>query len=136
LEDLVQVDRGCGGPPDYYGWDPRLYHGPRGDTTRRDAPVARVHTHPMSGGLPQAGGKVDPMGIAIDNGKDKMIFVGPTMSHYEFEVKGANRKSDSEWRADLKAGRTPPRPEWTREYLVPGLNPHAKDYVDSNQKGK
>jgi hypothetical protein len=40
------------------------------------------------------------------------------------------------WRADLKAGKTPPRPEWTRDYLVPGLNPRAKDYVDSNQKGK
>jgi hypothetical protein len=69
----------------------------------------------MSGVLHQAVGNVDLMVIAIDNGKDRMIFLGPTMSHYEFELQGANRKSDSEWRADLKAGTTPPRPEWTRD---------------------
>lgn len=136
MEDLVEVDRGCGGPPDYSGWYPRLYYGPRDDMTRWDALVADVHTDPMSGVLHQGVGNIDLMVIAIDNGKDRMIFIGPTMSHYEFEVGGANRKSDSEWRADLKAGKTPPRPEWTREYLVQGLNPRAKDYVDSTPKGK
>jgi hypothetical protein len=135
LQDLVEIDRGCGGPPDYHGWYPRLYYGPRDDITRWDALVADVHTDPMSGVLHQAVGNIDLMVIAIDNGKDRMIFLGPAMSHYEFELAGANRKSDSEWRADLKAGKTPPRPEWTREYLAPGLNPRARDY-DSNQQGK
>jgi Protein of unknown function (DUF3160) len=136
LQDLVEVDRGCGGPPSYFGWYPRLYYGPRDEITRWDALVADVHTDPMSGVLHQGVGNIDLMVIAIDNGKDGMIFLGPTMSHYEFELQGANRKSDSEWRADLKAGKAPPRPEWTREYLAPGLNPRAKDYADSNQKGK
>ncbi len=132
MEDLVEVDRGCGGPPMYFGWYPKLYYGSSDEITRWDALVADVHTDPMSGVLHQGVGNVDLMVIAIDNGKDRMLFLGPTMSHYEFELSGANRKSDSEWRADLKAGKTPPRPEWTREYLAPGLNPRAKDYVDSN----
>ena len=136
LGDLVEIDRGCGGPPEYSGWYPKLYYGPREEMTRWDALVADVHTDPMSGVLHQAVGNVELMVIAIDNGKDRMIFLGPTMSHFEFETKGAVRKSDSEWRADLKAGKTPPRPEWTRDYLVPGLNPRAKSYVDSNAKGK
>jgi Protein of unknown function (DUF3160) len=136
LGELVEVSLGCGGPPSYYGWYPRLLYGPGDDITRWDALVADVHTDPMSGVLHQGVGNVDLMVVAIDNGKDRMLFLGPTMSHYEFELNGANRKSDSEWRADLKVGKTPPRPEWTRDYLVPGLNPRAKDYMDSNKKGK
>jgi hypothetical protein len=64
----------------------RLYYGPRDDSTRWDALVADVHTDPMSGVLHQAVGNVDVMVIAIDNGKDRMIFLGPTMSHYEFDT--------------------------------------------------
>jgi len=45
------------------------------------------------------------------------------LSHYEFEMPGVTRKADSEWKADLQAGKAPPRPEWTRSYLVPGDNP-------------
>lgn len=136
LGELVEVDRGCGGPPTFFGWYPRLYYGNGDDVTRWDALVADVHTDPMSGVLHQGVGNVDLMVVAIDNGKDRMIFLGPTMSHYEFELEGAQRKSDSEWRADLKAGKTPARPEWTRDYLVPGVNPRAKDYVDANEKRK
>jgi hypothetical protein len=136
MAELVEVNRGCGGPPSYFGWYPRLYYGPHKENIRWDALVADVHTDPMSGVLHQGVGNIDLMVIAIDNGKDRMIFLGPTMSHYEFELPGANRKSDSEWRADLQAGKTPPRPEWTREYLAPGLNPRAQDYADSNRQGK
>lgn len=57
-----------------------------------------------------------------------MVFAGPALSHYEFEMPGVTRKSDSEWRTDIQAGRLPPRPEWTRGYLVPGENPKARDY--------
>ena len=62
----------------------------------------------------QAVGNVDLLLIAIDNGKDRMVFAGPVLSHYEFELTGIVRKSDSEWGKDLNAGRLPPRPEWTQ----------------------
>ena len=64
--------------------------------------------------LHQGVGNVDLMLIAIDNGKDRMVFAGPLLSHYEFEMRGIVRKSDSEWRKDMVAGTLPPRPEWTR----------------------
>ena len=44
---------------------------------------------------------------------------------------GAVRKSDSEWQKQLQDGTAPPRPEWTRDYLVPGVNPAAKNYKAS-----
>ena len=52
-----------------------------------------------------------------------MVYAGPVLSHYEFEMPGIVRKPDSEWRKDLGAGRLPPRLEWTREYLVPRVSP-------------
>ena len=96
------------------------------DSGKYDALVSDVHTNVPSpilgdpgGVLHQGVGKVDFMMVAIDSGKDKMVYAGPTMSHYEFVMKGMKRKSDSEWKKDLKAGNTPPRPDWTTGYLVP-----------------
>ncbi|HYT91655.1 MAG TPA: DUF3160 domain-containing protein [Gemmataceae bacterium] len=136
LDEVVQVSFGCGGPRRYTGWYPGMFYANhRSDSERWDALVADVHTNvpsPVVGDpgcvLHQGVGSIDLMVIAIDNGKDKMVYAGPLLSHYEFEMKGVNRKSDSEWRADLNAFRTPPRPEWTRSYLVPGLNQAAARY--------
>jgi hypothetical protein len=59
--------------------------------------------------------------IAVGRGKKhRMIYAGPVLSHYEFEVPGVSRKSDSEWQGELLRGKAPPRPGWTRTYLVPG----------------
>ena len=121
LADLVEVNPGCGGPPEYQGWYPRLYYGPRDDVTRWDALVADVHTDPdpdTGGVLHQGVGNVDLMVVAIDNGKDRMIFLGATMSHYEFELKGANRKSDSEWRRRLEGGQDSAAPRM--DTRIPG----------------
>jgi hypothetical protein len=139
LESLIQLNRGCGGPPEYSGWYPGLFYGRREDSNKWDALVADVHTDPPSAGDPgcvlhQGVGNVDLLIVAIANGKDRMVYAGPVMSHFEFEMPGVTRKSDSEWRKDLKAGKTPPRPEWTRSYLVPGVNKDVKNYVEPNQK--
>ena len=56
--------------------------------------------------------------IAVDNGEDKTVYAGPVLSHYEFEIPGVSRKSDSEWRKDIETGQLPPRPAWTNNYLV------------------
>jgi hypothetical protein len=64
-------------------------------------------------------GNVHLLMIAVDNGPDRMVYAGPVFSHYEFEVPGANRLSDEDWKAKLDAGQKPPSPEWTRSYLVP-----------------
>ena len=126
LEDIVQKDRSSG-HTEYNGWYTKLFYKSTTDSGQPDPLVADVHTDvpaPIFGDpgcvLHQGVGNVDLILIAIDNGKDRMVYAGPVLSHYEFEMTGIARKSDSEWRADLAAGRRPPRPEWTQQHLVPG----------------
>jgi hypothetical protein len=134
LEDVVQIRRGSGFTS-YNGWYPGLFYKGRPDAGKWDAIVADVHTDvpaPVLGDpgcvLHQGIGNVDLLLIAIDNGKDRMVFAGPLLSHYEFEMTGVSRKADSEWRREITQGRWPQRPEWTRAYLVPGANPNAPRY--------
>jgi hypothetical protein len=72
--------------------------------------------------LHQGVGNVDLLMIAVDNGSDKMVYAGPVLSHYEFEMPEMTRKSDSEWQQDIESGTLPPRPDWTKSYLVSGEN--------------
>jgi hypothetical protein len=48
-----------------------------------------------------------------------MVYAGPVLSHYEFELSGVNRMTDEQWKARVSSGQIPPSPEWTRGYLVP-----------------
>jgi hypothetical protein len=135
LKALVQLDRRGSGFAGYTGWYPSLFYPGTRDCEKWDAIVADVHTDPpddMHGDpgcvLHEGVGNVDLLVVAVDSGKDRMVYAGPVLSHYEFEVPGVARKSDSEWREDVKAGRLPPRPEWTRGYLVPGGNKDAKAF--------
>jgi hypothetical protein len=57
-----------------------------------------------------------------------MVYAGPVLSHYEFEMPGVARKSDAACRQDVQADRLPPRPEWTRGYLIPGRDKDAQRY--------
>ncbi|MBI1830971.1 MAG: DUF3160 domain-containing protein [Planctomycetes bacterium] len=125
LKDIVQKDSSSG-HTEYNGWYTKLFWKSTTDSGQPDPLVADVHTDvpaPIHGDpgcvLHQGVGNVDLLLIAIDNGKDRMVYAGPVLSHYEFEMPGIARKPDSEWRKDLDAGRLPPRPEWTRGYLVP-----------------
>jgi hypothetical protein len=136
LEDVVEVDRGCGGPRRYSGWYPALFYSLGERTPEKwDALVADVHTDTVDTQIGDPGcvlhqgvGNIDLLVIAIDNGKDRVVYAGPLLSHYEFETPLGVRKTDSEWRSMLNAGRQPPRPAWTRGYLVPGVNPEANNY--------
>jgi Protein of unknown function (DUF3160) len=127
IEDTVQKDRGSG-HTEYTGWYTKLFWKSTTDSGQPDALVADVHTDVPAQTpigidpgcvLHQGVGNVDLLLIAIENGKDRMVFAGPVLSHYEFEMTGIVRKADSEWGKDLAAGKAPPRPEWTQGYLVP-----------------
>jgi hypothetical protein len=135
LEEVVQLTRHGSGRARHGGWYPGLFYKGREDATQWDALVADVHTDlpDLLNGDPgcvlhQGVGNVDLLVIAVDNGKDRMVYAGPVASHYEFEMPQVTRKSDREWRQDLRTGKRPPRPEWTRGYLVPGNNESAKSY--------
>jgi hypothetical protein len=129
LKEVVEgqtESRGCVAIQRYSGWYPNLFYEGGPESARPDALVADVHTDVPAelvrdpGCVLQQGvGDVDLLLIAIDSGKDRMAYAGPVLSHYEFEMPGVTRKSDSEWGNDLGQGRRPPRPEWTKEYLVP-----------------
>jgi hypothetical protein len=134
LRDVVQIHRGSG-IVRYNGWYPKLFYKGPLDSGKWDALVADVHTDvpaPILGDpgcvLTQGIGNIDLMLIAIDNGKDRMVYAGPLLSHYEFEMPGMTRKADSEWKKELTDGKLPTRPEWTKRYLVPGVNPDMKRY--------
>jgi hypothetical protein len=127
LKDVVQKDSSSG-HTEYNGWYTKLFWKSTTDSGQPDALVADVHTDTPSPSplgfdpgsvLHQGVGGVDLMLIAIENGKDRMVFAGPVLSHYEFEMTGIVRKTDSEWGKELTAGNRPPRPEWTQSYLVP-----------------
>jgi hypothetical protein len=106
-----------------------------------DALVADVHTDVPGDSDPgsvlhEAVGRVNLLMIAVDNGADCMIFAGPVLSHYEFEVIGDPRRiSDEEWsnqawppgilQGNFPADVPPTRleglapPVWTQSYLAP-----------------
>jgi hypothetical protein len=92
-----------------------------------DAMVADVQTDSPDPDLGDPGavihegiGSVHLLMIAVDNGPDRMVYAGPVLSHYEFEMPGTTRMTDAQWKANLRAGQKPPSPDWTRSYLVPG----------------
>ena len=140
LEDTIETKHepvGCVAIRHFTGWYPGLFYLGGDDSERWDALVADIHTDPpdlLTGDpgcvLHQGVGCTDRLVVAVDSGKDHVVYLGPVLSHYEFEMPGVSRKADSEWKAELRAGRRPPRAEWTRSYLVPGDNPAVKDYPD------
>lgn len=100
-----------------------------------DALVADVHTDVPDelvgdpGAVIHEGvGNVHMMLIAIDNGSDRMMYAGPVMSHYEFELPGIQRWSNADWKATLRSGFKTPAPTWTRSYLVPSSTPIPPGY--------
>ena len=102
-----------------------------------DLIVADVHTDVPCGicgdpgsVLHEAVGRVNLLMIAVDSGAARMVFAGPVLSHYEFEVLGEPRRlNDEEWKNALRGqfpsdvpasrfeGLAPP--VWTQSYLVP-----------------
>ena len=135
------LDNLCGAPP-ISGWYPNLFTN-RSDNKNEDdahkwvALLTDVHTDPPflfppiddpGCVLHQGVGNVEMLVIAIDNGKDKMVYGGPVFSHYEFEAPNALRHTNGEWHDRLRKHQAPPRAEWTRSYLVPGVNPGTTDY--------
>ncbi|NEO21090.1 DUF3160 domain-containing protein [Moorena sp. SIO4A5] len=126
LKDIVEIIQRASGSPKYEGWYPKLFYSNPKDSDKWDALVADVHTsigeREPDIVLHEGVGNVDMLMIAVENGDDRMVFAGPVMSHYEFEVPSVMRKSDSEWKQDIQNKNIPPRPDWTKDYLVSPLS--------------
>ena len=118
--------------PTFDGWYPGLFYkdfaqfgtADENGSNKPDPLVTDIFTAPpdaidaQGGVLHEATGPVDFLLIAVDNGPDRMVYAGPVLSHYEFLVPGPDltRMTDSGWSTRSPH---PPRPDWTRSYLVP-----------------
>jgi hypothetical protein len=137
IQSLIENPVGYSGTPTYSGWYPGLYFensraqhsGMYSTSDMWDALVTDVHTDPEDiivgdpGSILHEGvGPVHLLMLAVNYGPgDAAVYAGPVMSHYEFELGPTTRKTDSQWKAELRAGNQPPQPDWTRSYLVPGV---------------
>jgi hypothetical protein len=147
LKEVVVSGGGSGRPP-ISGWYSNLFSHrstiqDQDDAHKWVALVTDVHTDPPAVTVPDPGcvihqgvGNVDALVIAVDNGKDRMVYAGPVFSHYEFEAPNAIRRTNGEWHDLLRAGKPPARPEWTRSFVVPGLNPESKNYGKASREGR
>jgi hypothetical protein len=125
LKEVVQTEREGSGSTMYGGWYPKLFYSGKKDSGVRDAVVADVHTDPPDMLTPDPGctlhqgvGDVDFMLIAIKSRDEWIVYGGGVLSHYEFDTPPAVRMTDSEWEKELNERKQPPRPAWTRSYLV------------------
>jgi hypothetical protein len=77
--------------------------------------VADVHT--ASGGVLEEGvGDVNFVVVAVDNEKDRAVYVGPAYSYYEFTSNVSNRLTDEQWMARIAEEQLPPKPAWTAAF--------------------
>lgn len=145
--DGMMQDRGMGyyNTRRFDGWYPKLYYKNRitsdslgtwdkdYGSQKYDPLVVDVHTdvprpdlyedgHGVidpGGVLHEAVGRVDLLYLVVNIGTERVMYAGPVMSHYEFEMPFAIRKTDTEWQADIANNRTPPPPPWTSTWLAP-----------------
>ncbi len=115
LKQTVDLRGGGSGPPTWDGWYTKLIYGEKPKDF--NPTVSDVHTDTEHQQVLQVGvGAAKYLLVAIDNGEDKMIFVGPKYSYYEFHKPAASRMTDEEWEALLTTGGAPSRPAWTSAY--------------------
>jgi len=99
----------------YSGWYCNLLY-PKPDGIDQFAPtVADVHTDPNSHQVLEVGvGRADLVVVAIDNGKDRMAFVGPTYTYYEFTQPVDHRLTDAEFKSKLQSEQISESPRRTK----------------------
>jgi hypothetical protein len=108
---------GCTGPtPIYSGWYPQLLYETAPESG--EPTVADVHTDPNRGQVLEEGvGAATFVVVAIDNARDRVAYVGPIYSYYEFA--SSDRLTDEAWQQRVVANTTPPRPPWTSAFQAP-----------------
>jgi hypothetical protein len=124
LKKTIDIRGGGSGPPTYSGWYGDLFYAPFGSGGREaakwDPTVADVHTDANSGSvLEVAVGDVNFVVAAIDNQNDRLVYVGPVFSYYEFQQPMTKRLTDQDWQQLIANNQLPSRPEWTAPFQGP-----------------
>jgi hypothetical protein len=117
LKKTIDKRGGGSGPPQYDGWYSDLFY--RGGIRAEawDPTIVDIHTDPNSKEVLEAGvGNCNFLVVAVDSEDDKMIYVGPAYSYYEFHEPAGNRLTDQQWQKRIVANQLPSRPAWTGEF--------------------
>jgi len=120
MEQLIrrQDGNGYGASAVYSGWYVDLFYSGQETAIDWDPTVADVHTDPNSRKVLEVGvGHIDTLFLAVDNEEDHSLFVGPTLSYYEFLQPAEKRMTDPEWKSMLVSGEAPDRPAWSDSFL-------------------
>ncbi len=121
LKDTVEMHQGDCSEPTYSGWYCSLTYPNPSKTMAFSPTVADVHTDPNRGKVLQVGvGRANLAIVAIDNGAERMAFIGPIYSYYEFERPITDRLTDEAFSASLDLGTIGGRPKWTGVYEPAG----------------
>jgi hypothetical protein len=126
LKQLIDIRSRGSGMPQYSGWYCQLFY--RGGYRAADwePTIVDVHTDPNSKSVLEVGvGDCNFLVAAIDNEVDRMIYVGPVYSYYEFHQPVEKRLTDDHWQQMLATGKAPPRPAWTDDFQGPPVKRDA-----------
>jgi hypothetical protein len=119
LKKTIDKRGGGSGPPRYDGWYCELFYH-RNECAEWAPVIADVHTDPNGDAcLEVAVGDVNFVAIAIDNDKDRRVFVGPLYSYYEFRQPTKERLTDQDWQKLISTNKVPPRPSWVEVFQAP-----------------
>ena len=81
--------------------------------------VAAGATDPNGRVLVEATGRVFEIFVAVPDGRGGLhVAKGGVFSYYEFPWPMQDRLTDESWRAKVKAGQTPPQPDWTQSFVA------------------
>lgn len=120
LKKVIDARGGGSGPPRYDGWYCDLFYGGGRRASEWDPTVIDVHTDPNTREALEVGvGSCNFLVAAIDNEDDRMIYVGPAYSYYEFRHPAEKRLTDNDWQQLLDTEKEPPRPTWVDSFQMP-----------------
>jgi hypothetical protein len=126
IKKAIDKRGGGSGPPSYSGWYSQLYYRGGWGCAEWDPTIVDVHTDPDSQSVLEQGvGSCNFLVVAIDNEDDRMIYVGPAYTYYEFQQPAGNRLTDQEWGRMLINKTEPARPSWTDVFQGPKIERQA-----------
>jgi len=100
-------------------------------TDRSMALIADVHS--ANGEcLEEAVGNAAEIWVVVPFKGTLVLTRGATYTYYEFHHSAADRLTDEAWQAELRAGKAPALPDWTRSFL---LTPARKAATDPSKMG-
>lgn len=126
IKKLIDIRSRGSGMMTYTGWYCQLFYGGGHSSAEWDPIIVDVHTDPNAKQVLEVGvGNCNFLVVAIDNEDDRMIYVGPAYTYYEFHQPATKRLTDQEWQMMFFNETVPQRPDWTDVFQAPKLKRHA-----------